>query len=386
MLLHIRILLIIITLLTLPGACSKRPIYTNIAGLGACGNGIQDRGEIGVDCGGNCPKICTNIRYLEGEIFRRLSLNPYNEYVVTGPFVIRDKASLEIPAGTRLKVQADAGAYIAVMQGGSIFAWGTAKQPIIITSNAPDPSPGDWGGLIICGQAPIDQSVPSLSPLGYYYFGGNQQFDSSGYLKYVKIEYAGAAYDTLQNFNAVSFYGTGAYTSVDHLWIDQTQGTAIEINGGTMPLEKLYVTEGVNGVQINGNWQARGADWCLDANQQNGVSFFQSANSDHPTTPTSLHQLKITNPGHSGLHFKGFPQSLQISGVLIDSAPLALDFDPFESEDQWIENIQLDHIFINNCTQASNISYFNSLLNSQTNTAPQSLKQIPNWIKNWPVP
>jgi len=153
-----------------------------------------------------------------------------------------------------------------------------------------------------------------------------------------------------------------------------------------MPLEKLYVTEGINGVQINGNWQARGADWYLDANLQNGVSFFQSATSDNPTTPTSLHQLTITNPGHSGIHFNGFPQSLQISGVLIDSAPQALDFDSFESEDQWIENLQLDHIFINNCTQASNLSYFNSLLNSQTNTAPESLKQIPNWIKNWPVP
>ncbi len=98
-------------------SCSKRPTYPVIDGIGACGNGIHDRGELGVDCGGSCPNQCTNVKFLEGEIYTRVPLNPNFQYIVTGPFIIRDKAALNIPAGTKIKVQPDVGAYIAVMQG-----------------------------------------------------------------------------------------------------------------------------------------------------------------------------------------------------------------------------------------------------------------------------
>ena len=368
-------------------ACSKRPTYSNFAGLGPCGNGIQDRGEVGIDCGGNCPSTCTNIRYLEGEIFRRLPLNPYNEYVVTGPFIIRDKASLEIPAGTRLKVQADAGAYIAVMQGGSIFAWGTAQKPITITSNAPNPKPGDWGGLIICGQAPIGQDQPQLSPLGYYFYGGNQQFDTSGYLKYVKIEYAGAAYDSLQHFNAISFYGTGAYTSVDHLWIDNALGTAVEINGGTMPLDDLYVSGSTTAVRVKGHWQANSSQWFLDAAEQYGIAFYNNLRPEsQSTTPTILNHITLNQPGQSGFYFYDVPQLLELNTVLIHNTPLGLNFTPHEPVESWIASMQLDQVFIENSSQSANLIYYETLLNSPVDPVPPSLKQIPHWIRDWPNP
>lgn len=379
------ILLFIVALACLPLACSKQPTYTKFSGVGTCGNGIQDRGEVGIDCGGDCTNTCTNIRYLEGEIFRRWSLNPYYQYVVTGPFIIRDKASLEIPAGTRLKVQADTGAYIAVMQGGSIFAWGTAKQPITITSNAPNPKPGDWGGLIICGQAPIDDTAPQLSPLGYYFFGGDQQFDSSGYLKYVKIEYAGATYDSLQNFNALSFYGTGAYTSVDHLWIDKSLGTGVEINGGTMPLSALYVAAGTDGVRVNGNWQAKGSQWYLDTNEQNGITFSNpNVLQSQSSTPTMLHQITVKNAGQSGLFFSNQPQSIHLSSVLIDNVTLGLEFSLHQEENQWIDKLSLEDIFIVNSQNLSNQNFYTDLLNTQNSAVPFSLKQIPEWIEKWP--
>ena len=55
-------------------SCSKRPTYPVIDGIGACGNGIHDRGELGVDCGGSCPNQCTNVKFLEGEIYTRVLL------------------------------------------------------------------------------------------------------------------------------------------------------------------------------------------------------------------------------------------------------------------------------------------------------------------------
>ena len=69
---------------------SKRPNLSSIFRPSRCENGIQDPDEYGVDCGGACNP-CENTRYLEGEIFRRLSLDRRYTYILTGPLVIRDQ-------------------------------------------------------------------------------------------------------------------------------------------------------------------------------------------------------------------------------------------------------------------------------------------------------
>ncbi|MGC6421986.1 MAG: hypothetical protein ACON47_04630 [Flavobacteriaceae bacterium] len=376
----------VISLILFLGSCSKPLEYPQIIGQGRCGNGIQDRGEIGIDCGGDCPNSCDNVRYLEGEIFRRTPLNPNYEYVVTGPLIIREKASLDIPAGTRLKVKADVGAYIAVMQGGSIFAWGRADKPITITSNASEPLPGDWGGLIICGKAPIPGEEKQLSSLGYYYYGGDRFFDSSGYLKYVKIEYAGAAYDSLQNFNAISFYGTGMYTVVDHIWIDKSLDTGIEINGGAMALEDLFIREGNVGVRIQEKWSGKGENWFFDATTYSGISFYNSSKtySNTPST-TYLNNITINHPGVFGISFNGDPEPLQLRNVLFESAAVGIGFTDLSDETPLLYPIQLKNIHFRNSPQKSNLPSFFSLLDSATTVTPTALDQTPQWIINWPM-
>ena len=373
--------------LFLLASCSKRPVYSSNPGKGACGNGRQDRGEVGIDCGGTCPNECTNIIYLEGELFRRLSLNPYNQYVVTGPLIIRDKASLEIPAGTTLKVQPGIGAYIAIMQGGSIFAWGTADKPITITSNTTDPNPGDWGGLILCGKAPIDQDDRKLSPLGYYFYGGDQVFDTSGYLKYVKIEYAGAAYDTIQNFNAISFYGTGAYTSVDHIWVESALGAGIQINGGTMTIDDLFISEGENGIEIQEAWQGKGDGWFLDSNNILGVQIKNPpmANQSYLTSNT-LTNITIQNPGDAGIHFSGLPAALHIDGLQISNAPLGFGFYDLEEAlaDLPGSDLLFGNIVLRNNSQLTNQPDFEALFQGTSMETNPQLFPIPDWIVQWP--
>ena len=123
-----------------------------------CFDGILNGDEITVDCGGGCPGFCPteSIGILQGELVIKTQLNPNVEYRLTGPYIIRDKGELAIPAGTIIKADPGVGAYIAVTQGGKLNTTGQPDNPIVITSGATNPQAGDWGGIVISGKAPIN--------------------------------------------------------------------------------------------------------------------------------------------------------------------------------------------------------------------------------------
>ena len=83
--------LFFIVFLTCLIGCQQKTDYTYITGEGRCANGKQDPDEFGVDCGGACSRDCLDVRYLEGEIFGRLSLDIRYDYILTGPLIIRDQ-------------------------------------------------------------------------------------------------------------------------------------------------------------------------------------------------------------------------------------------------------------------------------------------------------
>lgn len=68
---------------------------------GTCFDGILNGDEVIIDCGGECPGFCplSSIGVLRGEIVASLQLNPTIEYRLTGPLLVRDGATLSIPAG-----------------------------------------------------------------------------------------------------------------------------------------------------------------------------------------------------------------------------------------------------------------------------------------------
>ncbi len=65
------------------------------------------------------------------------------------PWIIKN--AVAIPAGTTLYIEPGSVAKFEVNAGfsilGSLFAPGTAASPILFTSNATNPAPGDWAGL-----------------------------------------------------------------------------------------------------------------------------------------------------------------------------------------------------------------------------------------------
>ena len=126
---------------------------------------------------------------LGGDVTSDLTLEAGKSYTLSGALQVKAPAKLTIPAGVTITANNDGQVdYILIEQGAKIDAQGTAQSPIVMT--AENKSMGAWGGLHICGRAPINtQSGTGLSEIGNAAYGGSDAGDNSGILKYVRLEY-----------------------------------------------------------------------------------------------------------------------------------------------------------------------------------------------------
>lgn len=109
---------------------------------------------------------------------------------------------LTIEPGTVIKGDKDTQAALIVEPGGKLIAEGTKDAPIVFTSEQPkgQRKPGDWGGLIICGNAKNNQGVLNQQIEGgpRTKHGGNDDADNSGILRYVRVEFAGYPFQKIR--------------------------------------------------------------------------------------------------------------------------------------------------------------------------------------------
>ncbi len=212
---------------------------------------------------------------LSGVYTDDLTLDINMEYVVTGPVLMADGTTLTVPAGLTIRAQpVGVNAYIAIQQGARIVASGTSTSPIVFTSNASSPSSGDWGGLVICGRAPINSTADgstdtATSEVGGLSYGGNITADNSGTLEYVRIEYAGGAIDGNAELNGLSLYGVGSDTTIDFLQIFEGSDDGVEFFGGTVNASHIAV---VNAEDDSIDWTEGYTGTLTDVYIQHGVS------------------------------------------------------------------------------------------------------------------
>src|SRR5690606_25271823 len=106
-------------------------------------------------------------------------------YKLTGKVLVREGAKLVIRAGVTIESQSSSTdviiRYIAVDQGGEIHVQGTASNPVVMTSV--DKFPSAWGGLVLCGKAPINKGIPASAEVSDLAYGGDDPNDSSGSIK-----------------------------------------------------------------------------------------------------------------------------------------------------------------------------------------------------------
>ncbi|GLU43554.1 multidrug transporter [Allomuricauda sp. NBRC 101325] len=212
---------------------------------------------------------------LSGVYTTDLTLDSDIEYIVTGPVLIADGATLTVPAGMTIKAEpVGVNAYIAIQQGAKIQAIGTSANPIVFTSNASTPSSGNWGGIVLCGRAPINSTADgstdtATTEVGGLSFGGNSPADDSGNLQYVRIEYAGGAIDGNAELNGLSVYGVGTGTTIDYVQIFEGSDDGFEFFGGTVDASHLVV---VNAEDDSIDWTEGFVGTLTDVYVQHGVS------------------------------------------------------------------------------------------------------------------
>ena len=212
---------------------------------------------------------------LSGVYTENLTLDSGIDYVITGPVLMVTGTTLTIPAGMTLKAEpVGVNAYIAIQQGAQINAAGTATNPIVLTSNAGSPSSGDWGGLVMCGRAPINSTADgsedtATSEVGGLSYGGNTPTDNSGNLQYVRIEYAGGAVDGNAELNGLSVYGVGTGTTIDYVQVYEGSDDGFEFFGGTVNASHLVV---VNAEDDSIDWTEGFIGSLTDVYVQHGTS------------------------------------------------------------------------------------------------------------------
>ncbi|QOG04241.1 hypothetical protein [Flavobacterium sp. MDT1-60] len=186
----------------------------------------------------------TNI--IAGNIDKDTRLTKRNTYQLVGVVYVTNNATLTIEPGTVIRGDDKTCGTLVITNGAKIMAEGLETDPIIFTSNKEtvERKPGDWGGIIILGKAPINtlgglHTLPfDLDPILNHY-GGQDPEDNSGILKYVRVEYAGRKLSSLKELNGISLAGVGRKTVLSNIQVSYSNDDSFESYGGDLVMNNL---------------------------------------------------------------------------------------------------------------------------------------------------
>lgn len=223
------------------------------------GGGSSSDGPIG---GGDFQVIATDpsggvimesadgtVRSIAGTFQNDVAISAQHTWVLAAPVIFGDDAgasspTLTIPAGvTFLARGGTPPSLLIIKRGAKIMATGTPDQPIIFTSAQPQGlrAPGDWGGIVINGRAPVNDLSP-IGEGGSGPYGGNDPADNSGVLRYVRVEFAGRIFTSDDELNGIAFQGVGSGTTVEFVQVHRNADDGVEFFGGTVNARNLVIT------------------------------------------------------------------------------------------------------------------------------------------------
>lgn len=174
---------------------------------------------------------------LSGTISKDTTLTADRVWVLNGYVYIANNATITIEAGTKIISDITNKGALCIERGAKINAVGTASNPIVFTSGkaAGSKIPGDWGGIVILGKAKTNRSSTPVIEGGIDRpYGGTDDLDNSGNLKYVRIEYAGIAAFPNSEINGLTLGGVGSGTKIEYIQTAYANDDAYEFFGGTV--------------------------------------------------------------------------------------------------------------------------------------------------------
>ena len=228
-------------------------------------------------------------------------------YLLKGWVYVDAGAKLSIPAGTIIKGDRQTMDALIVEPGGYVEMKGTKEAPIVMTSAQPagQRRPGDWGGLIICGNARNNQKTMQIEGGPTTKHGGNNDKDNSGIYRYIRVEFAGYPFDTDKEINGVTFGSVGSGTTIDHIQVSYSNDDSFEWFGGSADCRYLVAFKGWDDEFDTDNGFSGNVEYCLsvrdpriaDISQSNGFESDNNASGAETTPFTSATFKHVTFVG-----------------------------------------------------------------------------------------
>lgn len=227
---------------------------------------------------------------LQGVITSDITLNENAIYLLRGQVFVSNNAVLTIPAGVTIFVEKSDSTFnkgsLIITQGAKIMVNGTEQSPVVFTSSAKDKQAGDWGSIVILGNAPVNTkrlNVPGLENYKEAICGGNNTADNSGSIHYLRIEYSGGLNPKgedewgIDKASGLCLAAVGSSTIVDHIMVSHSRDDAFQFLGGTVNAKNLIAYNngdddydfdlGYNGrLQFIVSYRTGVSDWALRAN------------------------------------------------------------------------------------------------------------------------
>lgn len=150
--------------------------------------------------------------------------------------------------------------YIRINRGSRIIADGTRTKPIILSAikdlrdkQATEADRGLWGGLVINGNGltnkctDAERQATASNPHNCHVttegrpstYGGNNNAENSGVLRYVQVRYAGFEVVDGDELNGITFNGVGSGTTVEYVQVYTTQDDGYETFGGAVSFKNI---------------------------------------------------------------------------------------------------------------------------------------------------
>ena len=246
-----------------------------------------------------------NRRGFDREVREDLTLRGDTIYYLLHQLFVHEGATLTIEAGALVRAWGR-NAAIIVERGGRIVAEGTREAPVVLTCTQPTGrrEPGCWGGVRILGRAPVtglEGTAEGVLPASRPVYGGSDPHDSSGTLRYVRVEFAGAGTEPGSASPAISFHGVGAATLIDHVQAHASLGTGIAFAGGTAACDHCVASgSGAAGLAWERGWRGSASHLYVQ-HGPGGTDGIDGANDDQgwDLEPRSLPSLANVTVLHS---------------------------------------------------------------------------------------
>lgn len=269
-----RILVFVIPSFFVFQGCDKKEVIDTVADYGTFTVTDKKVGE-------------KNYKVVEGRITINFSFTKDEAWILDGGVFVDNGATLTIEPGTKIYgAFNEKTAFLSVQRGSKINADGTADAPIVLTTIravTSIPQPGDWGGIIINGNAPINVSGGEKEGEGGTgKYGGTDPLDNSGTLRYVIVEYGGKLLGPTNELNNISLNGVGAGTIIEFVEALYGDDDGVEIFGGTVNIKYIVSMGNADDcIDWSFGWSGMGQFWVANQDPFAGDRGIEADNNEN---------------------------------------------------------------------------------------------------------